>query len=197
VFVAARICHDATDEQPGGRVPGGLVTYAATALARIDAKWAGDDIDLSDCEDLDGVVDAIRRVADDDAETVLLFVEENDEWFGVLRVGQDGDPRVFVSDRRVIATSDIAGLFAEGVSDGEVVDEDPDDDGAPGDDEDETGAAIDAEPIGDPALLEDLGTSPARLVAASAAGGRLPGDVISDLAEAAGCLDVLDAVRGL
>ena len=55
----------------------------------------------------------MREVVGDDAKTALLFVEEDDEWFAVLRVDADNEPRVFVSDARVIASSDTAALFGE------------------------------------------------------------------------------------
>jgi putative tRNA adenosine deaminase-associated protein len=174
------------------------VTYVATALARIDAQWNGDDVSLSDVEDLDGVLDAMRQATDDDADPVLLFVEEDDEWFAVVRLDGDGDPRVFVSDSRVVETSEVAALFAEGVVDSDADDEDDTETDVTVEDDDEVaGAVIDGEPAGDMALLEDLGTSPARLLAHCTAEGKLPGDVISELAEAAGCLDMLEKLRGL
>ena len=172
------------------------MTYATAALARVGSGWFGDELELDEVEDLDGVVELLREVVGDDADTALLFVEEDDEWFGVLRVDADGEPRVFVSDARVIASSEIAALFAEAAieSSGDDADDDAEDDDE--DDEDE-GTRADGDPTGDPALLSDLGTSPARLVALCSEEGKLPSDVISDLCEAAGCLDVLDKLRGV
>jgi putative tRNA adenosine deaminase-associated protein len=51
--------------------------------------------------------------------------------------------------------------------------------------------------VGDSGLLADLGISAARLLALCAAESALPGDVISEICEAAGCLDVLERLRGL
>jgi putative tRNA adenosine deaminase-associated protein len=175
------------------------VTYATAALARVGSAWFGDELELDDVEDLDGVVELLREVVGDEANTAVLFVEEDDEWFAVLRVDADGEPRVFVSDARVIASSDIAALFAEAAIESQADDDDDaDDEDESGDDEDEDeGTRADGDPTGDPALLSDLGTSSARLIALCAEEGQLPSDVISTLCESAGCLDVLDKLRGV
>lgn len=170
------------------------MTYATAALARVDSAWFGDEIELADVEDLDGVIELFREVVGDEADTGLLFVEEDDEWFAVVRVDSDGEPRVFVSDARVIGSSDIAALFAEAAIES-AADDDTDD--KDDDDDDDEGTRADGDPTGDPALLADLGTPVARLLALCAAEGKLPGDIISELCEAAGCLDVLDKLRGV
>lgn len=172
------------------------MTYLASALARVDAAWFGEDVVLEDVEDLDGVVELVREVIGDDADTGLLFVEEDDEWFAVLRIDADGDPRVFMSDARVVASSEIAALFAEAAVEVTVLEDDDDEDEAVDDEEDDDDALIDGDPAGDAALLSDLGTSASRLLALCAEEGQLPGDVISSLCEAAGCLDVLEKLRG-
>lgn len=173
------------------------MTYVASALARVDGAWFGDDVILEEVEDLDAVVELVREVVGDDAETGLLFVEQDDEWFAVLRVDADNDPRVFISDARVVASSEIAALFGEAAieasADEEVAEDESEDDD---EDDDDTGARIDAEPAGDTALLSDLGTSPARLLDLCAEEGQLPSDVISAICESAGCLDVLEKLRG-
>jgi putative tRNA adenosine deaminase-associated protein len=174
------------------------VTYAAAALARVGSAWFGDELVFDDVEDLDGVVELLREVVGDDADTALLFVEEDDEWFAVLRVDADGDPRVFVSDARVISSSDTAALFAEAAIESAGAEDDSDDEeAAEDDDDDDEGTLADGDPTGDPALLSDLGTSPSRLLSLCAKEGQLPSDVISALCESAGCLDVLDKLRGM
>lgn len=169
------------------------MSYAATVLARADGRWAGEDVEFTDVEDLDGVVELTRSAAGDDCDLALLFVEENDEWFAVLRLDADDEPRVFLSDSRVVASSDVAALFAEAALDTDDEDDDPDDESE--DDEDE-GTVADGDPAGDPALLSDLGTPAKRLLALCAKEGQLPSDVISALCESAGCLDVLEQIRG-
>jgi putative tRNA adenosine deaminase-associated protein len=173
------------------------VTYAAAALARVDATWYGDELELDEVEDLDGVVELLREVVGDDAKTALLFVEEDDEWFAVLRVDADGEPRVFVSDARVISSSDTAALFAEAAVEVTVDDDDEDGDSEDADSESDDGTRADGDPTGDPTLLADLGTPAARLLELCAEEGQLPADVITTLCEAAGCLDVLEKLRGV
>jgi putative tRNA adenosine deaminase-associated protein len=175
----------------------GLVTYATAAVARVDSEWFGDELDLDDVEDLDGVVELLREAVGDEADTALLFVEEDDEWFAVLRVDADDEPRVFVSDARVIVSSEIAGLFAEVAIDVGADEVDDDDDDEDVDDDPDEGTRADGDPAGDAALLTDLGTPAARLIGLCAEEGKLPADVISDLCEAAGCLDVLEKLRGV
>jgi putative tRNA adenosine deaminase-associated protein len=175
------------------------LTYATAALARVDSSWFGNELEFGEVEDLDGVVELLRETVGDEADTALLFVEEDDEWFAVLRVDADGEPRVFVSDERVIASSEIAALFAEAAIEsvpsdldghGDITDVDDDDD-------DDEGTRADGDPTGDPALLADLGTPAARLIELCDAEGQLPSDVIATLCEAAGCLDVLEKLRGV
>jgi putative tRNA adenosine deaminase-associated protein len=172
------------------------VSYIATALARDAKGWVGDEILLDDIEDLDAMVELVRDVAGDDADVVLLAVEEDDEWVGVLRLDADDEPRVFVSDVRMLETSELAGVLGEAAVDREPVDEADDDDDVAADDDDDEGTRIDGEPVGDAGLLADLGTPAARLLALCAAESVLPGDIIAEVCEAAGCLDVLERLRG-
>ena len=168
--------------------------HFAAALSRRPTGWSGEELDLKEVEDLDGVVEEMRRYGDD-AEIQLMFVEEDDEWFAIVRVDEDGDPRVFLSDGRVMETSTLGALFGEAAAvvdppDDDAVDDDNDED----DDEDE-GVQTSGDPIGDPDVLADLGTPQARLLALCAEEGQLPADIISTLCENAGCLEELDALR--
>jgi putative tRNA adenosine deaminase-associated protein len=172
------------------------MTYAAAALARVGTGWFADDLELRDVNDLDGVVELLREVAGDEAETALLFVEEDDEWFAVLRLDADDEPRVFLSDARVVASSETAALFAEVAVDLTVEEEADDDDDEDESDDDDDGTLADGDPAGDAALMSDLGTPSTRLLELCAEEGQLPADVISALCEAAGCLDVLEKLRG-
>jgi putative tRNA adenosine deaminase-associated protein len=174
------------------------VTYVASTLARVESGWFGDDVLLDDLEDLDGVVEMVREVIGDDADTGLLFVEEDDEWFAVVRVDAAGNPRVFLSDARVVTSSEIAALLAEGAIETPAVDVDDHDDDEEDDDDEpaDEPALADGDPVGDAGLMSDLGTSASRLMALCAEEGALPADVIAALCEAAGCLDVLEKLRG-
>jgi len=171
------------------------VPHFAAGLSRRPSGWSGEELDLKDVEDLDGVVDELRR-SGDDAEVQLLFVEEDDEWFAIVRVDEDGDPRVFLSDGRAMESSDLGALFGEAAAVVEPRDDDEDDeDDDDEDDEDDEAGQTSGDPVGDPEILADLGTPSARLLVLCAEEGQLPADVISTLCESAGCLDALDALR--
>jgi len=168
------------------------VAYFAAALARSDGAWVGSEFDLDDVEDLDQVVDMLRELAGDDSEgPALLFVEEDDEWFGVVRVDGDNDPRVFVSDSRVVEQSRVAGILYEEAAAQPVVEAEESED-----DDDEESMRPAAEPAGDAELVADLGTSSARLLELCAEEGQLPADIITAICERAGCLAELDQLRG-
>lgn len=160
--------------------------YFATALVRRDARWTGREIDLDDLDDLDAVLDLLRDLAGDDTATALLLVEEDDEWLGIVRVDGDGDPRVFVSDARVLDHSEVATLLFEDAPRSGV--EEPEDD-------EESVPRPETEPAGDIDLLTDLGTSGGELLALCAEEGMLPADVISAVCEKAGCLEVVEELR--
>jgi putative tRNA adenosine deaminase-associated protein len=168
--------------------------YFAVALARRPDGWSGEELELKEVEDLDGLVEELRAVADD-ADTLLLLVEENDEWFAIVRVDEDGDPRVFLSDVRATETSELGALLGEAAA-GTVTaaddDEDEDDDDL---DEEDNGTQAEGDPVGDAELLADLGTPAPRLLALCAEEGQLPADILSVLCEVAGCLETLDALR--
>jgi len=171
------------------------VPHFAAALSRRPSGWSGEELDLKEVEDLDGVVEEMRRYGDD-AEIQLMFVEEDDEWFAIVRVDEDGDPRVFLSDGRVMESSTLGSLFGEAAAVAEPRDDDDDDDeNDDDDDDDDEGGQTSGDPIGDPDVLADLGTPAAKLIALCAEEGQLPADIISTLCENAGCLEELDALR--
>jgi putative tRNA adenosine deaminase-associated protein len=163
------------------------VSYFAAALARTPAGWTAEELDLDGVSDVDEVADRVRDV-DGDAETALLFVEEDDEYVAILRVDAGADDlRVFVSDALAAETYPVAGIFFAG-----AVEEEP----PAADDEDEETAAPDSEPVGDADLLADLGTPRRDLIALVTHERTLPADVISEVCERAGCLDELEMLRG-
>ncbi len=166
--------------------------HSAVALRRDGSSWSARDVELDDVETLDDLIDQLDELdsaasADD---VTIVFIEEDDEWLGMLRVTLETltDPRIFLSDSRVLATSSLAErLFGDALP--IVVEEE-----AEGDEE--SSGRPDAEPGGDPELLSDLGTTGAVLIEICAAEGALPSDVVAALCERAGCLDVLDELRG-
>lgn len=160
------------------------MAYFAAALARTDGEWHGRELDLDEVDDLEGLAEQLRELSGDGAGPALLLLEEDDEYVAVVRVDGGtaalGEPRVFLSDRRAVLGSGVAALLWE-------------DEPAP-DPEDEGTRAV-AEPVGDPALLADLGTSADDLLDLCAEEGLLPADVLTAVCERAGCADALEQVR--
>jgi putative tRNA adenosine deaminase-associated protein len=159
------------------------VAHTAIAMSRGASGWSGQELPLYEIEDLDSLVDELR---DGTGATAMLFVDEDDEWLGLIRVDGDADPQVFLSDRRSLETSDLANrIFADALP---VLP-------PPGNDEDDDNPRPQAEAVGDSDLLSDLGTPGDVLVELCAEEGMLPADVVSALCERAGCLDILDEIR--
>ena len=162
------------------------MSYFAAALARTPAGWTAEELDLDGVSDVDEVADRVRDV-DGEAETSLLFVEEDDEYVAILRVDAGADePRVFVSDALAAESYPVAGIFAGAVED----------ESHSVDTEDEDAPSPESEPVGDADLLADLGTSRRELIALVTHERTLPADVISEVCERAGCLDELEELRG-
>lgn len=155
--------------------------YFAAALARTDEGWTGKEFELDGIEDLESLTEALRDMHDE-SSLALLLLEQDDEWMGVVRVELDEDPRVFLSDRRAVQTSDIAALLWENEEE-------------PADEDEEEGVRPVAEPVGDPELLADLGIPGSALLELCAEEGLLPADVLTSVGERAGFVDVLDGLR--
>jgi len=159
------------------------VTYFAALLARYGEDWKGQEVDLDQVEDLDTLAEVMADPVDV-ADPALLLVEQEDEWFAVVRVDNDDvEPRVFVSDVRAVATSSLRSvllppLVADAADPGDV-----------------NGEAAELTPAGpDPGLLDDLGVGEDALLEMCGA-GLLPADALTSLAEQAGCLPALERLR--
>jgi putative tRNA adenosine deaminase-associated protein len=151
------------------------VPYFSVAFARnSDVGWIGTETDLAEVAGVDDITDIMRETAVETAgDTVVLLIEQEDEWFAVVRLDDADDPRVFLSDPRATQTSDLAHMLHEQI--GEI-------------DEVPTG-----DPVGDPGLLSDLGIEAARL---TRLGERtLPGDALSVIAERVGFAEDYDRLR--
>lgn len=148
--------------------------YFSAAFARTDAGWIGTDTDLTEAAGLDDIADIMREAAvETTAETVLLLIEREDEWFAVVRVDDEEDPRVFLSDGRAPVGSELAQMLTEQI--------------AP------IGEPTTDDPVGDTELLADIGTAPAAL---AALGERtLPGDALSVIAERGGFAEEYERLR--
>jgi len=170
-----------------GRYEDTTVSTKAVAIARDDDRWRAFDLDPTELDDLDALTDAMRDLGDG---VVVAFIEEDDEYLAIIRVDADSaDPRVFLSDRRVLTTSELAeALFADALPvPAARTDED---------DEDDEAVLQHAHPIGDLDLLDDLGTSSDALISLIAEEGMLPADVAAAISERAGAGEILDEVRG-
>lgn len=159
------------------------MAHTAVTMIRNASGWSGDERSLTDVEDLDSLVDELPTAPD---VTVVLFVEEDDEWLGIVRVTNENDPQVFLSDRRVLETSDLADrIFSDALP---VLP-------PPGTDNDDDTPRPAAEAVGEADLLADLKVPGDVLVELCAEEGLLPADVVSAVCERMGCLDVLDEIR--
>ncbi|WP_236653430.1 tRNA adenosine deaminase-associated protein [Streptacidiphilus melanogenes] len=167
--------------------------------------------DLDDVETLADLADLAREAAEDE-ETVLVFIEQEDAWFAVVRVDGEDDPRVFVSDAaaasrssygELVLTDELLGRESEDElgdldhlvtelddeEDTDSAEEDDDEDGS-----DDGAQGIPSGPLGDAGLLIEFGFGAKELMDL-AAEGSVPGDALSEIAEALGCGEVLEAVR--
>ncbi|MEU7281254.1 hypothetical protein AB0A69_21105 [Streptomyces sp. NPDC045431] len=176
--------------------------YFAALLARTEDGWEASDTELDDVETLSDLTELAREASVDD-DTVLVFIEQEDAWFGIVRVEGEDDPRIFVSDGAAAARSSYGEILTKELLGDELDDDTPDldaldldgtEDGEPAEDEDEeeetelAGETVPAEPLGDLMILDDLGMSEKYLL-------KLGTDALSDIADALGAAEVLEAVR--
>src|SRR3954468_23536075 len=116
----------------------GSVAYFTAVIARSADTWRARDVEVDDATSLEELTDSLRGVAVGD-QPVLAVIEHEDEWFGLVRVDGDEEPRLFVSDLAAASRSRYGPLLAPAAdvdSDDDLTeDEDPadgDDDGAGG-----------------------------------------------------------------
>lgn len=174
--------------------------YFAALLARTEDGWEASDTELDNVETLTDLADLAREAAVDD-DTVVAYIEQEDAWFGVVRVDGEDDPRVFVSHAAAAARSSYGAMLTDELlgsdddaADLDSLDLDGTEDGEPDPDADEpddtatAGPVPPPGPLGDVELLTDLGVSPEDLLV-------LDTDALAQLADALGCTEVLEAVR--
>lgn len=196
------------------------VAYFAALLARSADRWTARDADLDEIEDVAGLVEFMREFPQDDEEdeepdSTVLLLEQEDVWFAVVRLDAEEDPRLFVSDMAAVSRSAYADLLLSG----DLVPVGPD--GRPaeepaasdGEEEAEAGDLADGPdladiddtdpgerrprrsgPAGDAELLSDFGVRAAKLVGLCG-DGMPPAEALADLAEALGAADELEEVR--
>lgn len=179
--------------------------YFAALLARTEDGWEASDTELDDVETLSDLADLAREASAED-DTVLVLIEQEDAWFGVVRVDGEDDPRIYVSDAAAAARSSYGEILltdellgrepGDDAADLDALDLDGTEDGEPSsagndDEEEESGAAeaITHSPLGDGEILDDLGISEKELRALDA------DDALSAIAEVLGAAEVLETVR--
>jgi len=182
------------------------VAYFTAVLARAGSGWRARDVEVEDAGTLDGLADSLRSVAVDD-QPVLAVVEHEDEWFALVRVDGEEEPRLFVSDLAAASRSGYAEVLAPAADVEPMLD---DEDGAEGDedaeddDEEEAGGAdsgADQDPVapavwaGEPDLLEDLGVPGLALRRLVEDNADDPGAVLAELGERVGFGELLEALR--
>lgn len=159
--------------------------YFTAVLAREGRTWSTHALDVEAMNDLGELAAELRIVVADDAP-VLLLVEREDAWWGVVRVDGEEDPRVFVSDAAAVAASPYAAILDVVASTTDVAVE------AEGDEDNEPVPAGTC--AGDLDVLADLGTSPEDLQE-MCDDELLPMDALAAVAEGAGFAEVLDSLR--
>ncbi|AZS86293.1 hypothetical protein ACIQKE_36755 [Streptomyces griseoviridis] len=170
--------------------------YFAALLARTEDGWEASDTELDDVETLADLADLARESAGEDDDTVLVFIEQEESWFGIVRVDGEEDPRVYVSNAAAAARSSYGELLLtdellgkDGSIDLDDLDLDGTEDGEPDDEGDDDSAdSVPSGPVGDVSILADLGVGEKELSA-------LDDDALGDIAEALGASEVLETVR--
>lgn len=151
------------------------VSYFAAVFARNESGWVGTEAELGEVQEAEDVTDLMREAAvETSGDPVVLLFEENDEWFAVLRLDDEEEPIVFVSDARARASGRLSVVLSQYVE--------PSPDGP------------EDRPCGDPALLDDLGVDDKRLLGLSER--TAPADALLAIAEAAGFAEEYDRLRG-
>ncbi|MEV8546161.1 hypothetical protein [Streptomyces sp. NPDC051572] len=178
--------------------------YFAALLARTEDGWEASDTELDDVESLSDLAELAREASPED-DTVLVLIEQEDAWFGVVRIDGEDDPRIYVSDAAAAARSsygeilltdellgrdpddddvvDLDSLDLDGTEDGATEEEDDDEDGT------SSAEAVPHSPVGDRQILDDLGVGEKELLLLDA------DDALNSIAEALGASEVLETVR--
>jgi putative tRNA adenosine deaminase-associated protein len=154
------------------------VSYFAAVFVQTEVGWVGTEADLIEAKVTDDVSDLLRESAlETGGDPVVLLVEEDGEWFAVLRLDGEEDPRVFLSDARAIAFSELAALLYQFIGAAEEAPE----------------GGADGAPDGDQQLLEDLGMNAQSLDELSERS--LPTDALLIVAERVGFADEFDRLH--
>lgn len=178
--------------------------YFAALLARTADGWQASDTELDNVETLTDLVDLAREAAAGSGDdTVLVCIEQEDAWFGLLRVDGEDDPRIYVSNAaaasrsaygELLLTDELLGREPDALEDlDRLVDLDGTEDGEPepeeADDLSPGDLVVPEGPLGEPQILDDLGMAEGDVLLLS------PQDALGEIADVLGCADVLEGVR--
>ncbi|MFF3214562.1 hypothetical protein ACFYYB_28475 [Streptomyces sp. NPDC002886] len=192
--------------------------YFAALLARTEDGWEASDMELDDVESLSDLIDLARSASVDD-DTVVALIEQEDTWFGVVRVDGEEDPRYYVSNASAASRSSYGSMLTDellgkddeddeldeldldGTEDGEdeVIASYSDGGSADRDEEDDADAddGHDVRAGAEPAPAGPLGDP--RLLDDLGVSHKqlmtLDGDALSEIADSLGATEVLEAVR--
>jgi len=170
------------------------VAYFTAVIARTGHGWKARDVEVDDASSLDELAVVLRSVAIDD-QPVMAVIEHEDEWFALVRLDGEDEPRLFVSDFGASMRSHYGELLAT-AADVDVDEDEPldDEDDEPLDDEGDDEPRIVAW-AGDPEILEDLGVPARVLRKITEDSGDDPGRVLAELGETVGFAEQLEALR--
>ncbi|MFI9327822.1 tRNA adenosine deaminase-associated protein [Kitasatospora sp. NPDC052868] len=182
------------------------MAYFAAVLAHTEDGWDVSEAELDNVETLADLADLAREAAQDD-DSVLVFIEQEDAWFAIVRVDGEEDPRIFVSDGAAAARSSYGSVLTDELVDqagesefGDLdnlvaeLEEEQEAEELDEEDADSPHGGVPVGPLGDAHLLGEFGLPADELLALSGEGA-VPGDALEEIAEALGCGEVLEAVR--
>lgn len=148
----------------------------AVAAYREGGDWVVDELTLDHCEDVETMADALRRLPGDGGALGMVGVDE--DFFVIVRV--DGPrTRVLLSDASAAEDSDLAESVLD-LLDLDDLEEDDED-----------------EPVGDLALLADLGVAEEVMEELLDDVDLYPDELLSDVARLLGFGELFDDVVGL
>ncbi|WP_210604762.1 tRNA adenosine deaminase-associated protein [Brevibacterium oceani] len=183
------------------------MSYFTEILADSGDGFRALDVDVRDASDLDDLVDTMRSAAGEDGEAIAV-IEHEDEWFGLVRLSENNEVKVFLSDLAAVEASPFAEIFADFLdARPDAYEAEPEEDfGAEEveaddtDDEDDEEVEMlefdpDAEWGGDADIYADRGVPAATLIEQVEAHRSDPARVVAHIGETVGFADQLEAAR--
>ena len=176
------------------------MSYFAAAVVRSDGGWSASEVSLTNAADVEDVADRLRDLGPD-ADVAVLFVESDDDYLAILRLDEGEDLRVFSPDAAFADESRIGALLLSEYAkpsvevDASLTSPSGLSDVEPARGARDPGDPAEAEPAGDPALLDDLGVSASRLLELCGREGMLPSDITAEVSTAIGAGDEVEELR--